>query len=104
MDQDDNQATIVRRGPGRPQSIPQAYYETILQRYRQGDGYRRLATYLQGLGVSTSHTAVRRLIKGEGAYSRPISRGTDTLEIKDRQKTLAELMADQLYSGDRKAG
>ena len=102
MDQDNNQATVARRGPGRPQSIPQTYFETILQRYRQGDGYRRLATYLRSLGVSTTHTAVRRFIRGEGAYAECRNPRTKAIE---GAKILRDLMAKQLRgSADGEAG
>jgi len=60
-----------RRGPGRPRSVPSWAFETILQLYKNGLGYRSITTHLRGVGVSTTHTAVRRLIKGEGAYTRP---------------------------------
>ena len=61
----------ARRGPGRPRSIPPEHFETVLQLYKGGLGYRSIATHLRGIGVSTTHTAVRRMIKGEGAYPRP---------------------------------
>ena len=60
-----------RRGPGRPKSVPPWAFETILQLYKTGLGYRSITTHLRGVGVSTTHTAVRRVIKGEGAYTRP---------------------------------
>jgi len=101
VDHHGNQAMLGKRGPGRPQSIPQAYFETILQRYRQGDGYRRLATYLRSLGVSTTHTAVRRLIKGEGAYAECRNQKTTALE---GAKILRDLMARQLGSVDGQGG
>ena len=59
-----------RRGPGRPKSIPPEFFETILKLYKTGLGYRRITTHLRGVGVSTTHTAVRRGIQGEGAYMR----------------------------------
>jgi len=93
-----------RLGPGRPRSIPQAYFETILQRYQGGHGYRRLATYLRSLGVSTTHTAVRRLIKGEGAYAECRNTRTKALDETDHQRILRDLMARQLGSGDGRAG
>jgi len=94
-----------RLGPGRPRSIPESHFETILQRYHQGDGYRRLATYLRSLGVSTTHTAVRRLIKGEGAYAECRNQMTKALDETDHQKILRDLMARQLRSSaDGEAG
>ena len=59
----------ARQGPGRPRSIPPEFFETVLQLYAVGLGYRSITTHLRGLGVSTTHTAVRRMIKGEGAYA-----------------------------------
>ena len=60
-----------RRGPGRPKSIPPEFFDTILQLYKTGLGDRSITTHLRGVGVSTTHTAVRRVIKGQGAYARP---------------------------------
>ena len=59
---------VERRGPGRPRSIPPEHFDTILQLYKGGLGYRSIAKHLRRLGVGTTHTAVRRMIKGEGAY------------------------------------
>jgi len=61
---------VKRRGPGRPRIIPPELFETVLQLYKGGLGYRSIANHLRGLGVGTTHTAVRRTIKGEGAYLR----------------------------------
>ena len=61
---------VERRGPGRPRSIPPWAFETILQLYKTGLGYRSITAHLRGVGVSTTHTAVRRVVKGEGAYTR----------------------------------
>ena len=61
------EATGTRRG--RPRAIPQAHFETILKLYDSGLGYRSITRQLWGLGVTTTHTTVRRLIKGEGAYA-----------------------------------
>lgn len=61
---------VVRQGPGRPRSIPPEFFETVLQLYKSGLGYRSIANHLRRLGVDTTHTAVRRMIKGEGAYLR----------------------------------
>ena len=94
-----------RLGPGRPRSIPESHFETILQRYDQGDGYRRIATYLRSLGVSTTHTAVRRLIKGEGAYAECRNPRTKALQETDHQKILSDLIVKQLPgSADGEAG
>ena len=60
-----------RREPGRPKSIPPEFFDTILQLYKTGLGYRSITTHLRGVGVSTTYTAVRRVVKGEGAYARP---------------------------------
>ena len=57
-------------GPGRPKSIPPEFFDTILQLYKTGLGYRSITTHLRGVGVSTTHTAVRRVIKGEGTYAK----------------------------------
>ena len=59
-------AEVKRRGPGRPRSIPPELFETVLQLYKGGLGYRSIANHLRGLGVGTTHTAVRGMIKGEG--------------------------------------
>jgi len=56
--------------PGRPKSIPHELFETILQLYAQGYGYRSITRHLRGLGLGTTHTTVRRLLKGEGAYAK----------------------------------
>lgn len=58
-----------RRGAGRPRAIPPESFNTVLQLYSQGLGYRSIANHLWGLGVYTTHTTVRRLIRGQGAYS-----------------------------------
>ena len=60
---------VERRGPGKPRSIPPELFETILQLYGSGLGYRSITKHLRGLGIATTHTAVRRVVKGEGAYS-----------------------------------
>ena len=86
MDEHDNRSMLGKRSPGRPRSIPESHFETILQRYQGGDGYRRLATYLRSLGVSTTHTAVRRLIKGEGAYAECRNQRSKALDSADEQK------------------
>ena len=62
--------TPVRRGAGRPRSIHPEHFETILQLYTSGLGYRSIANHLRRLGVSTTFSAVRRFIKGEGAYAK----------------------------------
>ena len=59
---------VERRGAGRPRSIPPWAFETILQLYKTGLGYRSITTQLRSVGASTTHTAVRRVMKGEGAY------------------------------------
>ena len=56
--------------PGRPRSIPGSLFDTVLQLYASGYGYRSIATHLRGLGMSTTHTTVRRLLKAEGAYAK----------------------------------
>ena len=40
----------------------------LLTLYRGGQGYRSIANHLRTLGVSTTYSAIRRLIKGQGAY------------------------------------
>ena len=57
---------VKRRGPGRPRIIPPEHFDTILQLYKGGLGYRSIANHLRGLGVGTTHSAARRMIKGEG--------------------------------------
>ena len=59
----------LRKGPGRPKSIPPELFDTILQLYAAGEGYRRIANRLRGLGISATWSSVRRLVKGEGAYA-----------------------------------
>ena len=56
-----------RRGPGRPRSIPPEHFETVLQLYKGGLGYRSIANHLRDLGVGTTHTAVVSLIVAKGA-------------------------------------
>jgi len=58
------------RSAGRPRSIPDALFETVLQLYSMGYGYRSITTRLRALGVSTTHTTIRRLLLGLGAYAR----------------------------------
>ena len=58
-----------RRGPGRPRAIPPESFDTVLQLDSQGLGYRSIANHLWGLGVYTTHTTVRRLIRRQGAYA-----------------------------------
>ena len=49
---------------------PESSLPSFLKLYKGGLGYRSIANHLRGLGVGTTHTAVRRTIKGEGAYLR----------------------------------
>ena len=67
----------IRRGAGQPRSIPPERFETILQLYTSGLGYRSIANHLRGLGVSTTYSAVRRLVKGEGAYAESPATASD---------------------------
>jgi len=62
---------VKRRDPGRPRSIFHEFFEPVLRLYNSGLGYRSIANHLRGLGVGTTHTAVRRMIKGELAYQWP---------------------------------
>ena len=57
------------RAPGRPRSIPTEHFDTVLQLYAAGLGYRSIGNHLRGLGISTTFSSVRRLIKGQGAYA-----------------------------------
>ena len=61
-----NYGASERQGPGRLRSIPPEHFDTILQLYKGGLGYRSIANRLWGLGVGTTYTAVRRMVKGEG--------------------------------------
>ena len=63
------EATGTRRGPGRPRAIPPELFDTVLQLYAGGLGYRSITRHLWERGIATTHTTVRRLIKGEGAYA-----------------------------------
>ena len=65
---------IERRGPGRPRSIPPELFETILQLYKGGLGYRSIANHLRGLGINATFNSVRRLVKGQGAYAKLLVR------------------------------
>ena len=69
----DGQTTKSKPGlhsPGRPRSIPPELFTTILQLYAQGWGYRSITRHLEGLGIATTYTTVRRLILGQGAYAK----------------------------------
>ena len=59
-----------RRGPGRPKAIPSESFDTVLQLYSQGLGYRSIANALWRRGVYTTHTTVRRLLMRQGACSK----------------------------------
>ena len=58
------------RAPGRPRSIPTEHFDTVLQLYAAGEGYRRIANRLMAMGISATWSSVRRLVKGEGAYTK----------------------------------
>ena len=45
---------------------PEVSFPSLLKLYKGGLGYRSIANHLRCLGVGTSHTAVRGMIKGEG--------------------------------------
>ena len=76
-----NRAGGARRGPGRPKAIPPRLFATVLKLYDGGFGYRSIANQLQCLGVLTTHTTVRRMIRGEGAYERRVHlSGTSVVE------------------------
>ena len=61
---------LVVRHPGRPRAIPMEHFDTVLQLYAAGHGYRSIANELKGLGISATYSSVRRLVKGQGAYSK----------------------------------
>ena len=66
--------------PGRPRTIPPEHFETVLQLYAAGRGYRSIANHLQGLVVNATFGSVRRLVKGEGAYAKcPTCQGTGSV-------------------------
>ena len=56
------------RQGGRPKGIPPRLFATVLQLHHQGHGYRWIDNHLRTLGVSTTFSTVRRLVRGEGAY------------------------------------
>lgn len=60
--------TVERRGPGRPRSIRPEHFDTILELFHSGLGYRSIANHLRAQGVSTAFSTVRRFLYGEGAY------------------------------------
>lgn len=65
------------RTSGRPRSIPTKAFDTVLQLYAAGHGYRSIANELKGLGIGATYSSVRRLIKGEGAYGKcPACKGS----------------------------
>ena len=64
------QSAGERRGPGRPRSIPERLFVTVLRLKLAGLGYRAIANELNGLGVSTSRGSVERLVKGLPPYDR----------------------------------
>jgi len=53
----------MARKPGRPRGIPDALVPKVLSLYRQGMGYRRIASELRGDGICVDWSTVRRLIK-----------------------------------------
>ena len=59
--------------PGRPRAIPTEHFDTVLQLYAAGEGYRRIANHLRGLGISATFSSVRRLVKGHGAYAAAVA-------------------------------
>ena len=59
-----------RRGAGRPPSIPEAHFATILQLRAEGYGYRSISNALLGLGIVAVHTTVRRFLRREGTYAK----------------------------------
>ena len=58
------------RASGRPRSIPPEAFDTVLQLYAAGQGYRSIANELRGLGIAATYSSVRRLVKGQGAYEK----------------------------------
>ena len=80
--------SVMRKGPGRPKSISSEHFETILQLYDSGLGYRSIANHLRDLGISTTFSAVRRFLKGEGAYHK-----TPEQPMLDDLKTNGEIVA-----------
>ena len=67
----------VMPASGRPRSIPPEAFDTVLQLYAAGHGYRSIANELSGLGIGATYSSVRRLVKGQGAYSKcPACDGT----------------------------
>lgn len=75
------------RVPGRPRSIPTEHFETVLQLYAAGEGYRSIANHLRSLGISAAFSSVRRLVKGEGAYRQcPTCRGTGRASLEGVSK------------------
>ena len=61
-------ATKTTRPKGRPRSIPDAFFVTVLRLKLGGLGYQAIADELNRLGVATSRGSVERLIKGLPPY------------------------------------
>lgn len=70
LDLDEGKGDRVGNRPGRPRSIPPELFATILKLYSEGRGYRTITNHLEGLGIATTYTTVRRLILGLGAYAK----------------------------------
>ena len=60
---------MPNRSPGRPRSIPPEHFGTVLTWYREGMGYMAISRDLRALGVDTTPSSVRRLVKGQGSYA-----------------------------------
>ena len=61
---------MINSSSGRPRRIPPETFETFLQLYAAGHGYRSIVNELRGLGIGATYSSVRRLIKDEGAARR----------------------------------
>jgi hypothetical protein len=60
----------MQKKVGRPQAIPPALLPAVLDLYRQGLGYRRLANVLaQKHRLTVSWCSVRQAIKGKPPYN-----------------------------------
>jgi len=58
----------VKRKPGRPKAIPEAFVPKVLSLYQQGLGYRAVARELRQEGLSVNWSTVRRIVR---VYTKP---------------------------------
>jgi len=61
--------SLNKRPRGRPVSLPQTIFGTLVRLRGEGLGYRAISDRLASQGVITSKSSVERLYKLRGAYS-----------------------------------